>query len=39
MAYVYSLLIMLAIIASTLTIAMGAIERKLLGWQRAGAPT
>ena len=39
MAYVYSLLIMLAIIASALAIAVGAVERRLLGWQRAGEPS
>jgi ABC-type nitrate/sulfonate/bicarbonate transport system permease component len=38
MAYVYSLLIMLAVIASLLTIAIGAAERRLLRWQRAATP-
>jgi ABC-type nitrate/sulfonate/bicarbonate transport system permease component len=36
MAYVYSLLIILAIFASALTLVLGAIETSLLRWQRAG---
>jgi ABC-type nitrate/sulfonate/bicarbonate transport system permease component len=39
MAYVYSLLIMLAIFASAITIVAGAIEGRLLRWQRAGEPS
>jgi ABC-type nitrate/sulfonate/bicarbonate transport system permease component len=38
MAYVYSLLIFLAVFASSLTFALGAIENHLLGWRRAGEP-
>jgi len=39
MAYVYSLLIILAIFASALTLVLGAIEAVLLGWQRPGSTT
>jgi ABC-type nitrate/sulfonate/bicarbonate transport system permease component len=37
MAYVYSLLIILAIFASIITIVVGALENVLLRWQRAGS--
>jgi len=36
MAFVYSLLIILAIFGSILTMIVGAVESKLLRWQRAG---
>jgi ABC-type nitrate/sulfonate/bicarbonate transport system permease component len=37
MAYVYSLLIILAIFASALTLVLGALEASLLGWQQPGS--
>jgi ABC-type nitrate/sulfonate/bicarbonate transport system permease component len=36
MAYVYALLIILAMFASLITIVVGALESRLLRWQRAG---